>query len=383
MEHTSSIELSHEALNQNICFMRDLVGPHTRYSMVIKSNAYGHGIEELVPMIEGCGVDHLSVFSLAEAKRAHAVAGDDCEIMIMGWIDDDHLEWAIGHDVSFFVFTPERLRATVEVARALGRSARVHLELETGMHRTGFVQDQLDWVVRTLEEADDALVLEGLCSHLAGAESAVNYTRVRRQIDTFSELCHELRERGLRPRYRHLACTAGALRFPESILDMVRVGIANYGFWPSEELRMNHLLENEVVHDPLVRVLSWRSTIMSVNEVPSDEYVSYGNTYLTNRPSRIATVPVGYGYGFSRNLSNAGHVLVHGRRVPVAGLVNMNMLVIDVTDLDDACVGDEVTLIGRQGDRSISVSSFGDMNNALNYELLTRLPDHIPRRVVD
>jgi len=130
-------------------------------------------------------------------------------------------------------------------------------------------------------------------------------------------------------------------------------------------------------------VLSWKSKVMSVNPVAEDEYVSYGTSYRTNRESKIATVPVGYGYGFSRNLSNMGHVLINEKRVPVVGAVNMNMMVVDVTDLPNVKVGDEVVMIGKQGDKSITISSFSDMNNSMNYELLTRLPAAIPRYEVD
>ena len=164
---------------------------------------------------------------------------------------------------------------------------------------------------------------------------------------------------------------------------MVRVGISNYGFWPSAESKMMHMKNENFNEDPLRRVLSWKSVIMSVNTVPEGKYVSYGRSYLTNRKSKIATVPVGYGYGFSRTLSNNGHVLVRGKRAPVVGTVNMNMVIIDVTDIADVKVNDEVVLIGTQGDTEISVGSFSDMNISMNYELLTRLPSHIPRRVVD
>src|SRR6056297_1605357 len=143
MLHTSFIELDKNALNNNIRFIKDRLDPDVRYSMVVKANAYGHGIEELLPAIEECGVTHFSVFSVAEAVRVHKAKHEECEVMIMGWVDDDYLEWAISHDVSFFVFTPERLKATIEQAKKMKKKARIHLELETGMHRTGFCADQL------------------------------------------------------------------------------------------------------------------------------------------------------------------------------------------------------------------------------------------------
>ncbi len=382
MLHTSFIELNKSALNNNIRYIQKRIGGDARYSMVVKANAYGHGIEELLPMIEDCGLDHFSVFSLAEAKRAYEIKRDDCDLMIMGFIDDDYLHWAIERDVSFFVFTLHRLKMVAEVARKMNRAARIHIELETGMHRTGFSEDELEEVVKILKNNSKYLIIEGICSHLAGAESIVNYKRIIRQIDTFQSLCSWFHAEGFQPRYRHLACSAGVLNYPDSILDMVRVGISNYGFWPSDETMMMHMKNEGFEEDPLHRVLSWKSEIMSINRVKKGKYVSYGRSYITNRDSRIATVPVGYGYGFSRTLSNNGHVLAGGKRVPVVGTVNMNMVVIDVTDVENLKVGDEVVLIGEQGDTSISVSSFSDMNNSMNYELLTRLPNHIPRKIL-
>lgn len=383
MLHTSFIELSKSALNDNIQYIKKRIGSSAKYSMVVKANAYGHGIEELLPLIEECGVNHFSVFSVAEAMRAWEIKRDECDLMIMGFVDDDYIEWAIERDISFFVFTMERLKQLVEVAKRTRKSARIHVELETGMHRTGFCEDELDEVAKTLKANPKDIQLEGICSHLAGAESIVNYRRIKGQITTFKHLCDWFYDKGFEPKYRHLACSAGVLNYPDSILDLVRVGISNYGFWPSDETKMMHMKEEGFTDDPLDRVLSWKSEIMSVNKVDEGRFVSYGKSYLTNRKSKIATVPVGYGYGFSRTLSNNGHVLVHGKRVPVVGSVNMNMMVIDVTDLQNVKVGDEVVLIGEQNGVDISVGSFSDMNNSMNYELLTRLPSHIPRKVVD
>lgn len=384
MLHSSYIELSKNALNNNIQFLKSKLKPGVRYSMVIKGDAYGHGIESILPMIEEAGVDHFSVFGVDEAMRAYKIKRDECDLMIMGFVDDEYLEWAVEHDVSFFVFTMERLLALVEVAKKTTKPARVHIELETGMHRTGFLPNELTRVAEILTKNDKNIVLEGLCTHFAGAEELSNFSRVNRQIDRFKRICHWFHDFGLKPRYRHVACSAGLLNFPDSAMDLVRIGISNYGFWPSEETKMLHLRQNgEQLKDPLERVLSWKSKILSVNHVGEGEYVSYGKSYITNRDSLIAVVPVGYSYGFSRTLSNLGHVLVQGKRVTVIGSVNMNMIVIDVTDIPDVKVNDEVVLIGNQGNLNISVSSFSDMNNSMNYELLTRLPEQIPRYRVE
>lgn len=384
MLHTSYIELSKKALNNNIEYMKSKMPPGTKYSMVIKGDAYGHGIESILPMIEEVGVDHFSVFNVDEAMRAQKIKQDRCHIMIMGFIDDEYLEWAIENDISFFLFNMERLRAVEKVAKTTSKPARVHIELETGMHRTGFLPHQLTAVAERLIKNDKTIVMEGICTHLAGAEHNGNFDRVNEQIQQFKKYCKWFHDFGLKPRYRHVACSAGLLNFPEAAFDMVRIGISNYGFWPSEETRMLHLRRNGIkAKDPLKRVLAWKSKIMSVNHVPEGEYVSYGKSYITNRDSLIATVPVGYSYGFSRTLSNLGHVLVNEKRVPVIGSVNMNMMVIDVTDIPDVKINDEVVLIGDQGKLCITVSSFSDMNNSMNYELLTRLPNNIPRDKVE
>lgn len=386
MLHTSYIELSEKAFRNNIEYLRDLCNG-ARYSMVIKGNAYGHGIETMIPLAEKYGVDHFSVFSIAEAIRARKVSSEGCDIMILGWVDREQIEWAIVNDVSFYVFTFDRLMAACKTAQRLKKQARIHIELETGMHRTGFSEKELDRLFKYIRRFGKHLYIEGICTHYAGAESINNYTRIRKQMRVFNDTLAMARAEGIVPRYRHTACSAAVLRYPETIMDLVRVGIANYGFWPSDELRMNHFIDSEKKGvppiDPLDRVLSWKSTIMSVNFVGAGEYISYGKTYLTNRETTIATVPVGYGYGYTRTLSNMGHVLLHGKRVRVVGSVNMNMLVIDVTDVKKPRIGDEVVLIGSQDALNISVSSFGDMTNSLNYELLTRLPSHIPRQVVE
>ncbi len=383
MLHTSYIEINKQALKANLDYIRSRLSKKTRFSMVIKANAYGHGIEQILPIAESLGVSHFSVFSAVEAWRACEVKKNGSEIMIMGWIDDDQMKWAIERDVSFYVFSIERLEAAIKASKKTRKRARIHLELETGMYRTGLCIDDLLLAVGLIKQHQEELFLEGLCTHYAGAENISNYERIKEQIRTFKDLCSWLQHQGLTPKYKHTACSAALINYPETRMDMVRIGIAGYGFWPNEETRMNKLIKQPSLIDPLKRVLSWKSTIMSKNNVPEGKYVSYGQSFLTNRNTTIATVPVGYGYGFSRNLSNVGHVLLHGKRVPIIGAVNMNMMVLDITDLPAAEIGDEVVLIGSQNGRSISVSSFSEMNNVLNYEQLVRLPEHIPRQVIE
>ena len=164
---------------------------------------------------------------------------------------------------------------------------------------------------------------------------------------------------------------------------MVRIGIMQYGFWPSDETLINYLSKKEEKVDPLQRVISWKSKVMSTKEVNTGEFIGYGTTYLAHKKMKIATIPVGYAHGFSRSLSNQGRVLIKGKRVGVVGIVNMNLMTVDVTDIPEIQKGDEVVLIGKQGDLAISVASFSELSNQLNYELLTRLPYKIPRIITN
>lgn len=383
MLHTSQIELDKKALKNNIDFIKNHIGENVKYSMVVKANAYGHGIEEIVPIAEGYGVNHFSVFSIAEAQRVFEVKKEATQIMIMGWVDGDYFDWAINSGVSFFVFTQYRLKRAIDRAKDLNKVAKIHLELETGMYRTGLTKKELEPVARLIKENKEYIEVEGVCTHYAGAENLETHERIVEQINTFKNLCSELENLGIKPKTRHTACSAAMFNYPETIMDMVRVGVSSYGFWPNLQTKFRYLRENNLSESPLLRVLEWKSFIMSVNEVPKGKYISYGTSFLTTRHSKIATIPVGYGYGFSRNLSNNGYVLLKGERAKIVGVVNMNMLVVDVTDIKNVEVDDVVILIGEQGDEEITVSSFSEMNNSLNYEMLTRLPDHIPRNVID
>mgnify|MGYP006279214151 CR=1 FL=1 len=390
MFDTSTIELSRKALKRNFRFMRRFVGPQPIISCVIKGNAYGHGIESFLPMAEDCGIDHFSVFSASEAYRAVGSRGSEStQVMVMGHMEGEAVEWAVEEAVSFYVFDLHRLEMALQAAGSVGRPALVHLEVETGLNRTGLAGDDLSRALELLAQNRDRLSLQGVCTHFAGAESVNNYLRIQEQKLRFQEALCEVRRHGLELGIRHTACSAAALTYPETVMDMVRTGIAMYGFWPSKQTKM-HYIQNSCQTpsqrraNPLRRVMSWKSSIMSLKTVEAGEFIGYGTTCQAVRRRLLASVPVGYFHGFARSLSNLGYVLIRGRRANVAGLVNMNALLVDVTDQKERVrKGDEVVLIGRQKKSSISVSSFSDMTRDPNYEVLTRLPSCIPRVVVD
>lgn len=382
---SSRIVLHEKALKQNIAFLKSHLKKGVRMSSVIKGNAYGHGISSFIPMAERAGMDHFSVFSAREAEGVLKFRQNaDTGVMIMGMIRNEELEWAISEGVEIYIFEKDRLEAARSAAQRVGRKALIHVQVETGMNRTGFEEEYWDEVFQYIREQASDIELKGVCTHFAGAESVANYFRIQNQNRQFEKALAVAEHRlGYRPK-AHASSSAAFLTYPEFQYDMVRIGIAQYGFWPSRETYM-HLAKSSGLrrdYDPLKRVLTWKSEVMSTKWVEEGEFIGYGNVYLAGRKMRIATVPIGYTHGFARNLTNTGYVLINGERAGVVGLVNMNMITVDVTDIAGADKGSEVVLIGRQGDDEITVASFGEMTNNLNYEILVRLPASIPRRSV-
>lgn len=387
MLHVSKIELSQSALRRNIQFLRRLVGPKVHFCSVVKGNAYGHGICSFVPMAEACGVRRFAVFSADEAQDVLKVLSHPCDVMIMGPLLGDATAWAVASGVSFFVFDVPTLERALEAALLYQRPARIHLELETGLHRTGLEGADLELAVGVLRDHPRSLNLEGTCTHFAGAESVTNYLRITQQIERYHQGLSWLEAQGLNPGLRHVACSAAAFTYPDTRLDMVRFGIAQYGFWPSKETQMTFLAQGDsrapLRRDPLHRVITWKSNVVNLKAVERGQFLGYGTSYLTNRRQTIAVVPVGYAAGYSRQLSNVGRVLIRGRRYGVVGVVNMSMMLVDVTEGKDVEVGDEVVLIGKQKRLNISVASFSDAAGDLNYEALVKLDKRIPRVVVE
>lgn len=380
MTYPSYIELDVKALQKNIRYLKKRIGS-AKFCSVIKGDAYGHGIRHYIPCAEACGVDYFAVADSREAKWALNVKKPSSHVMIMAMIANEDLGWAIENDMSFFVFEMDRLNHAVKAARNLGKPARIHIEVETGMNRTGFEADELDEVRRVVLNHPDQIKVEGICTHYAGAESVANYLRIMDQYNVFNQRVKWFDQNNIKPRYLHTACSAAALTYPKTIMDMARIGIACYGFWPSKEIRMYNLLSDDTrfTKDPLKRVLSWKSRVMSINRVSRGEFVGYGTIFMAPRDMKIAVIPVGYFHGFSRSLSNLGYVLIRNRKAPVIGMVTMNMFTVDVTGIPGIQKGDEVVLIGKQGVNEISVASFAELSNYVNYELLTRLPPDIPR----
>ncbi len=380
MFQTSYIELSLAAVKNNIDFIQKFLGTNVTFSSVVKGNAYGHGIINYVPLAHQCGVRHFSVFSAQEGLAVtQALSNNEYTLMIMGHINNEELAWAIENEIEFYIFEENRLDAAIATAKKIGKKACIHVELETGMNRTGFdhriVQSIFNKIAANLNYID----VKGICTHLAGAESITNYKRIQEQMGRFKRYQSSLKTYPWLDAKRHIASSSAALRYPATQWDLVRIGILQFGFFPTQEIFVHYTAKKKSIENPLKRILSWKTNVMDIKTVKAGEFVGYGTSYFTNQATKIALLPVGYSSGYSRSLSNQGKVLINGMRYDVIGTINMSMLAVDISMNENIKKGDEAVLIGNQGGQEISVSSFSDFSQLINYELLTRLPQDIPR----
>ncbi len=379
----SVIEISKDRIHNNIAFIRDLLPQETELCAVVKGNAYGHGLDVYPRFLEQEGVGCFAVSSPEEAYELKPCLSDRSRIIVLVAPRRHSLEWLISNEIEFYIGAYDDLEQIAAASSAAGKPARVHLELETGLYRTGVREEQLEAILNKLASTREIFALAGVCTHLAGAECRENETRVLNQLRRFEVLSEEIRDRLDSQAPRHAACSAAAIAYPQSRFEMVRVGVLQYGFWPTLEIKERFLASNSKPERVPRQALSWKTYIHSIRRVPEGSYVGYGKSYKAQRDMRTATLPIGYADGFSRSLSNKGYVLVKGKRAPVVGNVTMNMLTIDVTDIDGVRVEDEVVILGDQQGERIVVSSFSDLLNTLNYESLVRIADHIERRIVE
>ncbi len=379
MNETSEINLLNDSLLNNISFVKKQLPKETELCAVVKGNAYGHGIEAFVGMLLHSGIKSFAVFSADEARRVHSLLPPGCRLMIMGDIDETAISWCIDKNVEFYVFTFKRLKNSIKASHESGKKARIHIELETGMYRTGFDETDMPELLELLNSAKDFIHFSGLCTHFAGAELNENMERIHMQAKKFNERIEQFQQKMLIPQTVHACCSVALMRIPEMHFDLVRVGILLYGFWPSKEMAVEFATLHPEKPNPLKRVIQWKSRIMSIKNVPAGSWIGYGESFSARTHMKIAVVPVGYAHGYARSLSNFGQVIIHGEKLPVLGVVNMNSISVDITLLERAAEGDEVMLIGIQENHEISVASFSERSEQLNYELLTRLPHNIPR----
>ncbi len=371
-------EISASAIAHNVRVLKAIMGD-SLLCAVVKANAYGHGAPLMARAAVEAGADSLAVAIVDEGIELRE-AGVSAPILLLAEAPAATIPDALDHSLTLTIGSLEGARAAAASAKKLGGQHRVHLKVDTGMRRMGVAPEQVGDVVDLLL-ASEAIDLEGVYTHFSVADgsSAGDRAFTRSQIKLFDEVVVALRERGVAPRVLHAANSAGALGYPEARLNMVRIGLALYGYLPEPWLA--GALEAQDLH--LMPALALRAQVVAVRRVLAGERPSYGRSRALERDTTIATVPFGYADGYPRRLFEGGaDVLIHEKRYSLAGNVTMDQLLVDVGD-DPVAPGDVVVLLGRQGHEFISGEEWAAKANTITWEILCGIGARVPRVLVD
>ena len=366
-KYRSWVEVDLDNFSRNWTEIKRLVGPGVKVLQVVKADAYGHGAIEISNMALKNGAGFLGVANADEGVQLR-VGGINAPIVILSPATDSEINEIIKYNLTPSV---SNLRFARELERRLekaGVKLPVHIEVDTGMGRGGTIQREAFPMIRDVLGMN-SISVEGIFTHLSSSEvEDDSYNRMQWRL--FQDLLRELEEKGIRIPIRHMSNSGGVLNFPEFNLDMVRPGIMTYGIYPGE---------NTVSKALLNPVMSFKTSIVLLKDFPEGYGIGYGRTYVTGRPTRIATIPVGYGDGYSVILSNQGEALIRGKRTPIVGRVSMDMCTLDVSYIPECEIGDEVVLMGRQAGGYISANEIAAKAKSISYEILCALGKRAPR----
>jgi alanine racemase len=363
----SRVEINLEALAHNVRCLKEMVGPQVRLMAVVKSDAYGHGAVACARTALLNGAEHLAVSNIQEALEL-VEAGIDAPILVLNYTPVMAARHAVRQRIALTVYDLDLARAYDRAARELNTQLRVHIKVDTGMGRLGVLASETLTLFRHLSALRN-LDIEGIYTHFASADEDPDFTA--QQVKVFRDVIKPLRATGFQFKYTHAANSAGTLASAQNHFNLVRVGLAMYGLSPSEQVP---------VPPDFQPVMAWKTVVAQVKTLPAGHSVGYGRTWRAQEPTRVALLPVGYADGFRRALSNSGEVLVHGQRAPVIGRVSMEKTTINVTHIPNVSVGDEVVLLGEQGDDAISADEMAARWGTINYEVVTSILPRASRR---
>lgn len=363
------IEVDKTAIGHNVRQIRSLIGADVALMAIVKANAFGHGALAVSSTALLNGADYLGVASVSEAVDLRE-DGIDAPILCLGYTPPWAIRQAIQYGLTVTVYDLDLARTFDRIAREMKSTLKIHIKVDSGMSRLGFAPDQVVPSFRAFR-ALDRLEVEGIYTHFSSADTDLRYTQG--QLQTFMDQVKVLAASGYKFKYTHAANTAAALTFPDSRLNMVRIGIGLYGLDPNPDAPL------DLPDLDLRPAMAWKTTIAQVREVPNGGYVGYGNTYRAQGARLIAVIPVGYADGFRRAPTHWSEVLVHGSRVPLVGRVSMDMATIDVTDVPTCVAGDEVVLIGKQGKDQITAAEVARTLDTNVYEVVSTIMARVPR----
>ncbi len=372
------VEIDSAALRKNAAQFRSLLKPDTRLMAVVKANAYGHGMIDVARTLKN-DVDWLGVDSIDDALALHR-ARIRLPILILGYTPLVRLADAIRIGARQTVYNIETIKALATIAKNMRRRIPVHMKVETGLYRQGVLERDLDAVLTYLQSSQH-LFLEGVSMHFANIEDTTDHRFAKQQLATYERIIRRIESRVGAIPYKHTAATAATMLMPETHGNLVRVGIGMYGLWPSRETKVS-LIERGQEKLRLHPVLTWKSIVAQIKDVPAGEGVGYGLTETVQRKTKIAIIPVGYWDGYDRKLSSVGNVLIRGHRCKVIGRVAMNMIIVDVSHIRQIKLEDEVILLGKQGSETITAEELAQKIGTINYEVVTRINPLIVRRII-
>ena len=369
------IQVDLDAIKENVEHMKENIAPDTKMMAVIKTDGYGHGAVPIAQVLED--YDYMFGFAVATPEEAMAlrVANITKPILILGYTFPYAYDSMALQQIRPAIFREDSLPLLNNAAKKCQTKMRVHVKVDTGMGRIGITPDAagIDFIRKVLTY--DHLEIEGIFTHFANAD-VTDKTNVKEQLKRFSDFVDEV-ERTLQIHIpiKHCSNSAAIMELPEANKNLVRAGITLYGLYPSDEV------DKKTV--PLRPALSLFSKVVFVKKIHEGQGISYGSTYVAKEDRRVATIPVGYGDGYPRSLSNKGHVLIRGKKAPILGRVCMDQFMVDVTDIPDVTEGDNVTLLGRDGDEQITAEFLGELSGRFNYELVCDLGKRIPRAFME
>lgn len=369
-ERPTWLEIDLSAIGNNTRRIKDLVGPAVRVLASLKADGYGHGALKVARTVLHNGASMLGVATVSEATPLRE-AGITAPILVFGYVPLWQMREAVRLDLTITLYTSEAAQALARAARALGRTVRVHVKVDTGMGRLGIRSEQLDEILALVREIRglSSLELEGIFTHFARAD-AEDLSHAHLQLARFQQVLHAIEAEGIRPPLVHAANSAATLSLPEARFDMVRPGIALYGLDPSPDVRLP---------EGFRPALSFKTQVAQVKLIPAGEGISYGCTYVTERPTWIAVLPVGYADGFRRAPATWGSVLIHGQEASILGRVCMDQSMVDISHIPGVRVGDEVVLIGRQGQAVLTAEKVASRLGTINYEVVSEILARVPR----
>lgn len=359
-----------DAIEYNMEQMKHQLKADTKIMAVIKADGYGHGSVQIAQMLES--VEYIWGFAVATLDEAIVLRSEGIKkpILVLGCVFPDQYLEMLKYDIRMNVYTEEMAESISQMAARKGMTAYMHIKLDTGMGRLGFdiSEDSVEAISRISKLRN--VCMEGIFTHFAKADE-IDKTFSDKQMSDFQWMIRRLGEKNVSFELEHCSNSAAIIDLPNANFDLVRAGIAIYGLYPSDEVNKEQVR--------LRPALALKSHVAFVKEIDKGTPISYGGTFVAEENMKIATIPVGYADGYPRSLSNIGYVLIRGKKAPIIGRICMDQFMVDVTSIEGVSFGDNVTLIGKDGNRTITVEDLGELSGRFNYEFICDLGKRIPR----